>query len=691
MHCDWFRDCFRQVHMDFHAPEFPATAIKNFNARQFVDHLEHGKINLVALFAKDHFGNAFYNTRVGHKHRGLEADFLQETTTECRRRGIRTLAYYSLCVDKHAYDENPDWRFVDEHGQTHAGNFGSVCMNTPYKDELALPQLAEIVHYPIDGLFIDIPMPWGVPDYFCTCKFCRNRWREEFGIEITPALPPLERMRLNMRIIESYLLQMRDFLQRTRPELVLCVNQVGTASVSQKIKEQVEIGVWESQPHPGDYLGHSFSCRVGRNDCVDTQVMTVRFYEGWGDMSLKPTPQLTTELAAIIGNGMVPNVGDQVNMDGTLQSAVYDTFRTAFGFVEQHEAVLKPAESIRHTAVLLPVPDPALPCITGAMLTGKADHWKGTVRPWRGVHKMLVESHIQTDLIYSVLVDDLSPFPLIILPEPGTYQPGMNDRLREYVKNGGILLAVGNSILQNGRCELEDVFGIRYVEPLSFSVAHFTPSPEVRGEAADLPLQVRGPVYKMLRKSAQEFAALWFPMGETQPPVKGFRHPCPPAAPARSPFPFATINHFGQGQAIYVAASIFDIYWQTNHHWLRQFMETLIRYVDPNQPVQVAASGKIEVNLMRSGADLLLNLIHYSLGHQGGQSAIAGIERVDPVHSIRCEVKCSQVENVVLEPGQKPIEYNFENGICRFEVPELEYLAVVRLCGAGFQNSERKG
>jgi len=35
----------RQVHMDFHMPEFPVNAINNFDARAFVDHLERGKIN----------------------------------------------------------------------------------------------------------------------------------------------------------------------------------------------------------------------------------------------------------------------------------------------------------------------------------------------------------------------------------------------------------------------------------------------------------------------------------------------------------------------------------------------------------------------------------------------------------------------------------------------------------------------
>jgi hypothetical protein len=54
----------REVHMDFHMPEFPRDAIVNFDATAFVDHLERGRVNMVALFAKCHFGNSFYNTRV---------------------------------------------------------------------------------------------------------------------------------------------------------------------------------------------------------------------------------------------------------------------------------------------------------------------------------------------------------------------------------------------------------------------------------------------------------------------------------------------------------------------------------------------------------------------------------------------------------------------------------------------------
>lgn len=144
---DIFYKHMRQVHMDFHMPEFPVDAIGSFDPREFVATLVKGKINMVALFAKCHFGNSFYNTRVGHKHAGLKHDFLMESATECAKHDIFTYAYYSLCTDVRAYREHENWRYVDARG-SHSGVKGPwarLCPNTPYKEELVLPQLEEIV------------------------------------------------------------------------------------------------------------------------------------------------------------------------------------------------------------------------------------------------------------------------------------------------------------------------------------------------------------------------------------------------------------------------------------------------------------------------------------------------------------------------------------------------------------------
>ena len=679
MRSKWFKDCWRQVHMDFHMPEFPAEAIRNFNAKAFVDCLERGRINMVALFAKCHFGNAFYNTSVGHKHAGLPQDFLMEAATECRRRGIRTMAYYSLFVDKRAWDENPAWRWKNAAGETFKNDsfWALVCMNTPYKDELVMPQIEEIAHYPVDGLWLD--MPWGKEEEGCYCDSCKRRWATELGLDLSKPLPPVLEQQLQTRTIETYLREVRAIIDRVNPELEICLNGAGNMMTAPTVHALCEIGTWESQPHPGDYLTHSFAARTARNDTLDVQVMSVRFHSGWGDLTLKPAAQMTTEFAAVIGNGMPAVSGDQVNVDGTLQAPVYEMFREAFGFVEAREKILQKADSVRHAMVLIPVRDERLPYNGELIKTPQGAFFQAV----RGAHKLLVESHIQADLIYSNLADDLTRYPMIILPEPPTYPVALYERLRRYVEEGGILVAVGSSLLAEGKCQLEDVFGIRFLEPLSFKTAHFVPAPAVKGATDAIPLQVRGPVFKIQRAGAEELAALYYPMAEDQGAARRqFRATIPPAAFHRSPYAFATMNRFGRGKAVYVAASLFSIYWRENHHWLRQFGEALLRRVDPNMPYEVDAPPTVEANLMRTGDDLLLNLIQYALGHQSVWN-VPAIERVEPIHDIKCRVRCTQVRDVVVEPEGVRIPFQHEQGVCSFVVPKVQYIGMVRLVGAG--------
>jgi len=676
---DWYENHMRQVHMDFHMPEFPSDAIKRFNAREFVDYLEHGCVNQVTLFAKCHFGNSYYNTKVGHKHTGLEQDFLMEASAECRKRKIRTLAYYSLFWDTHAWIENIQWRFIDAdentYGLTHP--FKVMCVNSPYKDELVILQLDEVLrNYPVDGLFIDIPFAY-VADNLCRCHYCRRKWKAAYGVDIIEPLSREMTSRLVQRTVIDYMTEIRLLAGSIRPGFQIALNDAGMANVSKRVKELVDIGTWESQPQPGDYLGHSIAARTLRNDIVKPQVMTVRFYQGWGDLTLKPEAQLTTEFAAMIANGAPAVSGDQANFDGTLQKPVYDTFAKSFGFVRSYEDVFAGAQSVPHALVLIPsTDDPEMPV---NYLISEHREMPDEIR---GAHKLLVESHIQVDLGYSCIIDDLSRFPVVVLADGSPVPQSMHQRIEDYVSGGGILVAAGGSMVDAGAFALERLFGIKYVEPLSMeSSCHYKPCVDLMDGIDDIPLQFRGQAYKVVTNGAVELAALHFPEADLQESGKTFRG-LPPAKAKRSPYSFATVNTYGSGKAVYVAGSIFGTYWQTNHHWLRRFMESVLRLVDPSMPFNVYASGRVEANLMQKGNDLLLNLISYSFGHQGGKTAIAAVEQVEPSYDVRCCVKGGSVERVIIEPGGKPVPFEMNGDLCLFTVPRVEYLAVVRIVRA---------
>ncbi|MFW5995254.1 MAG: beta-galactosidase trimerization domain-containing protein, partial [Spirochaetia bacterium] len=663
-----FFDHMRQVHMDFHMPEFPLRAIESFNAKEFVDSLERGNINMVALFTKCHFGNSFYDTRAGHKHSGLEEDFLMEAASECRRRGIFTYAYYSLCTDVRAYREHENWRWVGRDGQWSGvnGPWATLCLNTPYKEELVLPQLTEVIKdYPVDALWLDIP----IPKYSdgCFCPSCREKYRTRYGRELDEHIDVDEAVSWNFDAAVTLNRELRHIIELHGKDTLLCSNRSGHLATPLSFVEANDILCWESQPR-NNYLSHSFSSRYVRTLDRPTQVMSVRFYQGWGDLTLKPTAQMTTEFAAMIGNGVSACSGDQVNVDGTLQPAVYDMFHESLGFVKAREDIVRGAQSVTEAAILAPV--------RSHDRVAKSAESAGV----RGAHKMLVESHIQHDILSSQHLDALSRYRVIILPEPADYAQEVYPALEEWVAEGGTLIACGTSVLSSRGLELGEVFGVEYVEPSVFSVSHFKPHTQVQGECNDLVLQCRAATQLVIPSGAATLADYYFPQGESTP-ARAFRNfECAPPADEPSPYPFATTNDWGKGRAVYVAGSLFEAYWRYNHHWLRQFFEAVYRNAYGSSLLDLDVPQSIEANLMRSvDGDLLLNLIHYQVGHQGDVSAIPSIEKVYPFHGARCAVRGSRPSSVVLEPEGTELSFTYDNGLVRFEVPEIRYMAIVRI------------
>ncbi len=656
----------RQVHMDFHMPEFPRNAIKNFDARRFVDHLERGKVNMVALFSKCHFGNSFYNTKAGHKHAGLEADFLMETAVECRKRGIFIYAYYSLCTDVKAFLEHENWRYLKRDGTPHPvmGPWAKLCLNTPYKEELVLPQLEEIIQgYPVDALWLDIPYSGYEP---CHCESCKKKFQQLYGRDIG-TLSDAEGHDWNIAAMVNLIRELRVLNKKHGKNVLICTNGSGYANAPLAFTEANDILCWESQPR-SNYLSHSFTARYVRTLDIPCQVMSVRFYQGWGDLTLKPAAQMTTEFAAMIGNGVAATSGDQVNVDGSLQPAVYEMFNKSFGFVEEREEILRQAHTVRETALLAPASD-------------HHAHAPGAIAaPMRGAHKMLVESHIQHDIVNALYADCLDQYKYVVLSEPFDFNAETLVKLRGWVEAGGVLLACGTSLLHEGRFELADVFGIDYIEPCVFGVSHFKPHATVRGETDDLVLQCRTTAQKVVPTTAECLADFVYPQGESTNDRAFRNHLAAPPADESSPYPFATFNTFGKGRAVYIAGSLFDAYWTYNHHWLRQFFAAVFAYVDPHPLYTVDIPLTMETNLMRlDNGDILFNIIDYQVGHQASKDAIPAIEKVFPYHNAACRVRVANAKKVVLEPEGTELEFSQDGEYISFTVPELLIMAMVRI------------
>ncbi len=625
----WFTSHIRQVHVDFHMPEFPQDAIKAFNAKEFVAEFVRAKVNVIGVFTKCHFGNAFYDNTVGHKHSGLKEDFFGEVLEEARKHGIKVIAYYSLGTDAYAVEHNPDWYQIDEKGQPRGGK-GTVwelpCINSPYREELVLPQVREITEkYAMDGYLFDIPYLFG---HYCFCPYCKKKFREETGLELTLERLEADRaavMRFGINSAARCMQEIYDLIKSIRPEVLVNCNGAWKMGEPPEINATSDYGLWESQPASGTFLCHSFRSRFVRNLPVPVQIMTVRFTEGWGLMSCKTAEQLKYETAAIMANGGIINIGDQVLPDGTLQSGVYDVIGEVFSFVEEREQACIEAASVKHMALIGHFPgnwyyEPPDAATLGAV-------------------KMLIEGHHQFDIYHNDDFPDLSAYRVVVLPETVQLSERSAQRIADFVRNGGLLLAAGEASLRPEGASrdfaLADVLGVRYLDRTPYPFAYLSEHEELWSGIAAIPQLIDGAFLKVKPTTAETWSRILWPL--TVPaPRRAFRHPIPPAGRA-SEFPAISANRYGEGQAIYVAAPIFGTYWRHNHFWLKRIINNALRMIDRKRPFFIEAPPSVEANMMEKQGKRYLHLLNFQNGHTGSRkdALYDPIEQINPVHDVK--------------------------------------------------------
>ena len=90
------KPALRRVHLDFHTPDFIENVGAGLNAEHFADVLAKGAVEQTAFFAKCHYGNSYYPTKIGRRHPGLTCDMLGEFTKAANKRCVKVFAYYSL-------------------------------------------------------------------------------------------------------------------------------------------------------------------------------------------------------------------------------------------------------------------------------------------------------------------------------------------------------------------------------------------------------------------------------------------------------------------------------------------------------------------------------------------------------------------------------------------------------------------
>lgn len=378
---DWYKSISRKIHCDFHTGGFVKGIGKNFDPDVYAKTLKENGLNAITLFAKGHHGYAYYNTKVGTRHPGLDFDLMKAQIEACHKYNIKVWAYFSINIDE-MYGTT-----VEGEGEIN-NKYQRVDSrpSTQYVKDYTWPMIVECVRdYDIDGFWFDFP------------------GNDEFVYETI------------------------DLIRSLRSDIIIANNQQFYKPHEDLAKQDIlEIEAWM---HKQSLYRLPYIARYAHGT-IPMIAMTTRFWTGWGDFGgFADEALLYYETAVCLANGCGITIGDQLHPYGTFNPEAYKTMSKAMHMAERVEPYVFGADLVPYVAFLRPNTDVTAVRANEVL---EANEKASSILVDAGIHFTVIDMKNSLDLFKVVIVQNL-----VDLPE------AYIEKLETYVIKGGRLMVEG--------------------------------------------------------------------------------------------------------------------------------------------------------------------------------------------------------------------------------------------------------
>ena len=423
---------------------------------------------------------AFYPTKLPfhRKSRWMgDTDPFGELVAIAREKGLKIIAR----IDPHAthqesMDAHPEWIMRDFQGNPlrHASNpeLWLACTKGPYYFEFMAGVIREITEmYMVEGFHVNRWEGMGM----CYCQSCRDDFRTFCGRELPYMEKPYDELwglynewagKKQLQIWDA----MNDVAQSVSPHSYFLPNTYQSKIISAAdIKERTLI-------MNIDYQSRGLSAPIWDIGMVGKKVRGLvgeetpvllgaspgfeNFYR-WKD-SVRDAADYRLWYLDAIANGLDIAWGK-------FSAVLYDLrwlepTQRLFKWHSENDHYLSNKRSAANAAIIYPAEKFIFPA------DGEPEEESNEY--CLGIYHALLEGRIPFDMLHSdhISVESLSRYKVIILPNICRISDAQAQSLREYVKNGGRLVATYESSLYNEKGEmrtdfaLSDVFGVRFVK-----------------------------------------------------------------------------------------------------------------------------------------------------------------------------------------------------------------------------------
>ena len=389
----------------------------------------------------------------------LNGDMFGRLVNQCHENGIRVIARFDFSkTHQDFFEQFPEWFALPDGKLLEYHDTYATCVNGPYMQEKSIEIIRDILlNYPVDGLFFNMfgyqtkNFYNGKPIGICRCKHCTSRFFEMFG----EPLPEGEQ--LNEEQLEKYdrfkditvrqlLAKIRNAVRKIRPDIPISTYTYDSVDIvrseaNSSLSRPLPFWIYAASEATAAIHG-SYRDKVSSNCAINAVDMAYRF-------AGVSSPLIRMRLLQSMANGS--------NLDWCIIGAFGDypdrsnfsTVKQVFQFHKQYEEYF--GRRFKQDAkILLIQPATVLECAA-----------QQHSREFRGIFKMLKESHRQFRVVLAHTLDDiagqLKDFSLIIIPGmPEIKSQAFCEALKQ---TNAAILATGSALRQQPEL-LNQLFGV---------------------------------------------------------------------------------------------------------------------------------------------------------------------------------------------------------------------------------------
>lgn len=673
------------------------------------------------IFFLDPFSVYYDSKYLKERNQTLPKDYCEKKVQELRKRGFRMISGHGPWLQKEIYYSHPEMRAIDANTTQvpyvapAPNSFGGrLCQLGPWGDML-IDILAEILtKYDVDGFNFDGIHHFGP----CYCQSCRDRYRKDTGSEIPNMdLKDAAYRRYLVwedRQMEGFVERMQKRLKSIKPTVALVTYTTNAGRLGHLMDiphgmparmnllfDAPDQEFWMDETNRGNSVMGAFSnamiWAVTNQRIAYSSPYIMTHGNPYGDDSFPPQ-EIFHRTALIMTQGTLPAI------------CVMPQHLTTIT-LENVKEVNRRAQWLTHKEA-----EPWAALVMGdytrqfyGLEAGKVE--ERYLSNVLGFFRVGIEEHLPVVVIneWNLNKEDLAKYKVLILANTACLSDAQVEAVRDYVKNGGGLVAsvdasrfdeMGAPRKDFG---LADAFGVHYK---GLALAEGSKMAELD------PNFLKGvdPTYWAKRKSIFNITMAQHPITDL-PRIRQYLHGAavtfkgqavlvsadgattvssmtvkddvPTTAPLTAT-PAVTAREFGKGKVVYMASGLDSGYYLYPYPYQRLLMAQSMRWV-ASEPPRVSAEAPMCVQVAtyrqkKDGERLvvhLCNTFNSSGNHAKPDEDVPLREEVVPVNDIKVMFTNYDISRVHLEPEGIDLPMTREGDKVKVTVPKLEIHSMV--------------